>query len=458
MKANRFLYIILAGAAILCTQSCLKDQADVFEESSSARMQHFNENVQTTLLQEVLNNEHSGWILEYFPGTNQKLGGYVFYVKFSKDSQIFGTPENPVNVVTAISELNLDNECTSLYKLTTDNGPVLSFDSNNDVLHYFATPSSGEYQAKGGDFEFSVKDCTDYEIVMKGKRSGNKCRLVPFQKAVDVEYAYMEPSERSQVTPQRYLADVKEMSGSMRAASVEGIIGKQPVTGVVNLDNRRITFTLTPENDGDEAKEVVMPFTFTPMGIKAYEEITIDGNPFRELSYFSENNTLTNFVFTLKGVVPDDYASFNEFIGEFTLSYWEGKSLDIAIQAVDTKNAIMIGLNPNFVVKLSYDSARGRMRMVFQVLGSNGSNSIKWCPWDADAGYLTWLEDVGMDISLDLEDPSRKTFKFSDNKVWENYSCNSFVVYEFDSSGSVIDAYKDWGEYRFPYFESITRN
>lgn len=457
MKANRFLYIILAGAAILCTQSCLKDQADIFEDSSSARMQKYNENVQTTLLQEVLNNEHLGWIMEYYPGTGQKLGGYSFYVKFGMDSQIYGTTENPVHVVTAMSELSLE-ECTTLYKLTTDNGPVLSFDSNNDVLHYFATPSSDEYEAKGGDFEFTILECTDNEIVMKGKRSGNKCRLVPFQKAVNIEYAYMEPAERAKVTPERYLSDVKEMSGSMRAASVEGIIGKQPVTGVVDLDNRRITFTLTPENDGDEANEVVMPFTFTPMGIKAYEEVNIDGNPFRELSYFSEENILTNFVFTLKGVVPDDYASFNEFIGEFTLSYWEGKTLNVAIQAVDTKNAILIGLNPNFVIKLSYDSARGRMKMLFQVLGSHGNNSIKWCPWDADAGYLTWMEGAGMDISLDLEDSSRKTFKFSDNKVWESYSCNSFIVYEFDSSGGAIDAYTDWGEYRFPYFESITRN
>ena len=78
--------------------------------------------------------------------------------------------------VTVASEL-FDEAYTSLYKMTTDNGPVLSFDTNNYAFHYFATPSgssrnlygeSGLYQAYKGDFEFMILSATADEVVLKG--------------------------------------------------------------------------------------------------------------------------------------------------------------------------------------------------------------------------------------------------------------------------------------------------
>ena len=80
----------------------------------------------------------------------------------------------------------------SLYKMSYDDGPVLSFDTGNEVLHYFATPSgssknlygeSGLYQAHKGDFEFIVMSAKPEEVVLKGKRSGNKILMYPLDES-----------------------------------------------------------------------------------------------------------------------------------------------------------------------------------------------------------------------------------------------------------------------------------
>lgn len=460
MKTNRIICTILACAALCSAQSCLKNQHDYFETPASGRMQQFVSEVK-----DILISQTEGWALEYYPGVGQSRGGYQFYLKFYKDTEKFGTPEEPVSAVWAMSEIKPALLDTCLFKLTTDNGPVLSFDGYSEVLHFFATPSSSEYEAKGGDFEFTILSYSADKVELLGKRSGNICTLVPFTRIKDVDYAHI--SDKALITPEKFIGDVKAMSSSVRAATVEGVIGGRDVKGTVDLNNRCISFIQplakpdTTYVDGvmkiDTVKIIRMPFLYTPSGLRAYDDVTINDNTFRELSYFSEENVFTNFVFTLKGQVPADYATFAEFIGTFTLSYWEGKTLTVQIEQIDGGTAIIKGLNDNFSPRLTYDAAKGRLQIVFQALGSNGSNTIAWCPWDANSGYLTWLDGVGMEIYLDMKTEDRSKFLFCDNGAWESYECNSFILYELDASGKPVDAYEGWGEYRYPLFESLTR-
>lgn len=437
MKTRNIIFALLAVAGVLSVQSCLKDQKDIFEEPSSSRMTSFLEEAK-----DVLTSNTHGWIMEYYPGTSQKYGGYNYVLKFTD------------TMVEAYSEIAVGKSCKSYYKFTTDSGPVLSFDTNNELLHYFATPSSSQYQALGGDFEFMITDVSPEKVGLLGKRSQNHYNLLPLPE----EY-----------TPEQYVALTAEMSENVKAASLVGTIGNQSVTGELDLNNRRITFTLvgqtaaTKADDDEEDEEndenvVEMPFIYTPTGIRAYDEMKLGGCTFQDIAYLQANNILTNGVFSLQCSVPEDYTEYDKFLGQFGLKYYSG-TVTVTIEKDETgKGFLMSGLNKNYTLKLGYHKARGRMTLQIQNLGiCSGSNYVMFLPWDANAGYITWADGVGMEIYRDLKDESGNTFLFCDNGVWGDYKCNSFILYEYDGAGNRIGAYEGWGSYQVPYLESLKR-
>ena len=92
MKFNKILTVVLAGVSVLSAQSCLKDQADVFDSSSSERLQAYIEQTR-----EILTSNEKGWIMEYYPGSGQSKGGYAYYLAFT-DAEVTASyeldPEN----------------------------------------------------------------------------------------------------------------------------------------------------------------------------------------------------------------------------------------------------------------------------------------------------------------------------------------------------------------------------
>ena len=126
MKIKSFLRISLAAALIWGATACQKEVDSVFEDTSAVRMKESLADIS-----EVLTSSEHGWYLEYL--LNERLsgattGGYSMLVKFDgKKVTAWGDAEGSAEPV------------TSLYKLTTDDGPILSFDSYNRVLHYFST-------------------------------------------------------------------------------------------------------------------------------------------------------------------------------------------------------------------------------------------------------------------------------------------------------------------------------
>ena len=444
MKINKILSVFAAGAMLLSAQSCLKDQKDAFEDLSSIRLQKF-----VAEARDILVSSESGWIMEYYPGSGQALGGYAYHLKFTETE------------VEAVSELDPENSYKSLFKITTDNGAVLSFDSYNPVLHYFATPSSSEYQAKGGDFEFSISSVSKDKIGLVGKRSGNHYDLYPY---------------KSELSPNDYMKKVVAMAESMRAAIIAGNIGKTPVVGAVDFNSRRIVFTYeekasAPEAKADEpateepvADEIVtveVPYMYTDTGLKAYEPTEVAGYTVDVMYYNSENNILTSGSVTFKGKLPEDYTSYADFTGEFVLSTTQKGfgPYNVTLTPNETGDGfIMSGLNPNFTLNVGYNKAKGRLTIIGQILGtSTGSNYVMFCPWDASSGYLTWMDGVGMEIYKDVNETEETVWRFADNGIWEDNTCNSFILYEFDGNGKAIGSWKNWGEYRYPSFNTLKR-
>lgn len=172
-KLNIFLFMLMA----LALQSCLHDDKDSFSDSAAERMQkRLIENEAT------LRTAPNGWLMKYYPNQNKIYGGYTLLVKF-----------NEANKVEIMSERGGHTKVVeSLYSMVSDSGPVLRFDTHNELLHYFAEPKNPDGigpadSGMQGDYEFVIIEATAEKITMKGKKTGNTIVMLPIPAEKDWE-------------------------------------------------------------------------------------------------------------------------------------------------------------------------------------------------------------------------------------------------------------------------------
>ena len=254
---KRILYILALAFPFLVT-SCLIEEKDLFEQSPSERMDAF-----LTEYKELLESSENGWLFECYPEKDQSYGGYAYVLKF-KDGN-----------VTAYFEF-ADGATTSTYRMSNDDGPVISFDTYNENLLFFATPSASQYQGYQGDCEFNILGSSEdkSEIYIKGRKSRNKMTLRKFE-GEDPD-AYFEAQ-----------ASIAEM--------MEAPAAKLTVNGVesaCSISDNIFTYTEVKkeatETEPAETEKITCAYCFTDKGIRFYQPITIGGIEYTELLYSNE--------------------------------------------------------------------------------------------------------------------------------------------------------------------------
>lgn len=256
MKTKKILLYTLLFLPALLMQSCLKDQEDVFDKPYSQRMSDFLQEAQDTLV-----NAPYGWVFDYYPESNQSYGGVTYTVKFSNDDATVRYEQEPD-----------DGKLVSLYKMKEDDGPVLSFDTYNTFLHYYATPAQGMYQGYKGDFEFVIDSIGNGVVKVHGKKSGNTLYLRKLQ----------EPAAN-------YLAKVVDMGDSFIPYAAILNIGGQPCQVIfTSLNSRQISIY-----DANGSYLASSAYNFTDKGIRLYEPLTINGQKVQYIDYDDDKLTLT---------------------------------------------------------------------------------------------------------------------------------------------------------------------
>ena len=250
-KKNIFSLLLMTLPMLLLT-SCLKDQEDTFSEPAAIRMNNYLKNTEN-----LLTSNSNGWVLNYFPDREQSYGGYSYTLKFEGED---------VEVRTEIADP--EETFVSKYRLVADDGPVLTFDTYNEAMHYFATPSSGAYEAMDGDFEFIILSATAEEIKLKGKRSGN--------------IMYMHPLTMSSEEYQEKLATFKT---DLVFDTAAGVINGQNDTLSIYANDRWLDIQ-TPDT------LIEAPFCYDVDGISLYEPVNIGGQSVRVFKYNDEAGTL----------------------------------------------------------------------------------------------------------------------------------------------------------------------
>ncbi len=201
MNNKNIKIAFMALVATFAFSSCLFEEDDVFDESAALRGQHYTQSIE-----KVLYTPENGWVLQYFPSSSPYFEtqevknesafttfyqkGYNIFVRFFNDQTCIMTSnheyirENITNNTPGVMRSD-----TSLFCINEQDGPLLSFNSWNDILSVFTDPVSPVSVQKGifdnkdgqglmGDNEFVVLSVSDDMILMRGERHDARVRLV----------------------------------------------------------------------------------------------------------------------------------------------------------------------------------------------------------------------------------------------------------------------------------------
>lgn len=276
---KKIFNLLFISLAVIFYSSCTPEEDDLFEKSSAQRIEEA-----IKMDTEVLTSAPNGWLMEYYPSSTQEYGGYTVLVSFSKDGK----------VTVASDVFNPDKTATSTYILKQSAGVILSFDTYNEVMHFFSDPANPAgigINGKGmeGDFEFNIMEVTAEKVVLKGRKTGNKIIMTPLSNEIvwkDLLY------EIQQAEDLMYFPVYKYTAGNIEAS--------------VSPSYRNLTITY--EEDGNEII-VQVPYIVTPTGFKLYETLNIGGIDVDEFIYKGQSGESDEFASAsgkaqLKGIIP----------------------------------------------------------------------------------------------------------------------------------------------------------
>lgn len=267
-----FFYIMFAVAG-LSLQSCLHDDDEIFDKPAAERI---NEAVANA--KEVLTSSQEGWVMHYYVGREYAYGGLNLAMKFT-DGKVQMYNE------TAKKSDGSYISAVSTYKITRDQGPVLAFDTYNDLLHVYGDPAgSGPTDVDGweADYEFVIMNISEDQntITLKGKKFNNTIVL-----------------ERLNRPIAEYLDAATKMAESLTNAGILAYtVGDKKAKFYPGSSEYSVKYV----DDKGEVASLTVPYTSTDKGVLFNEPIELFGD-------------------TLKGINAKDTATVNDVLTANTI-------------------------------------------------------------------------------------------------------------------------------------------
>ena len=173
------LFVICSLFVSVALSSCRFEDEDYFDEPAAQRIETTIADIQKTLV-----GAPNGWVMQYFTGMDD-IEGFNILVRFESN--------NKVTMASDHRFLRNDNankytEYASLYELLKEDGPVLAFNTWNDVLTPLVDPVDPSEAPKNivkdgegmkGDHNFVVVSYSPDEVLLRGERHNARVRLIP---------------------------------------------------------------------------------------------------------------------------------------------------------------------------------------------------------------------------------------------------------------------------------------
>jgi len=332
--------------SLLHFASCVNEQPDIFMGSPAERM-----NKAIIDNTDSLQSASNGWAMEYF-ATDQSAG-YTLLVKFEKSGNA---------IIAGKSELtkNLLVSDSCLYEMIGDNGPVLTFNMYNKVLHAFSNPVNPDGYGLEGDYEFIVMKSTANQIVLKGKKRGTTILL----NKIPVNISWTQ-----------YFADLDAMNsllfGNNAPALMMNLVDKYSFSNGSNH-----IFNIL-QNGADTNTSIDAPFIITRTGIRFHSVQELNGMSFQNFSLNMEQSALESIENSDAKIIGPDSLSvyFSKIINVWTIDPLKYspklKSIyDLLVQSLVSKfNATSI--------KLAIKYSASRKSHEFMISFTSGKSKIE---------------------------------------------------------------------------------
>ena len=156
MKAK---YLVMIGLLAATFAACSRDEESLFDKPAAIRAQEAVDNAF-----DVLTSNESGWEMAYFPNLEASAKGYNMVLRFNKNGNVSVTAKNSATTMNKIM-----TDTASTWAVKSDYGPILTFDTYNDVFHAFSDPQENGAGLLG-DYEFLILKATPELVLLKGKK------------------------------------------------------------------------------------------------------------------------------------------------------------------------------------------------------------------------------------------------------------------------------------------------
>lgn len=230
---TKIIYAILA-VAILNMASCSRDEKSLFDKNPTERANEAMDNILTTLPA-----ASNGWDMVYF--ANPDSEGYHVLVKFGKDGRATVAAKNDL---TTRGRFRTDS--TSVWEVMLDYGPILTFNTYNNVMHAWADPQDDGLGYEG-DYEFLILETTPELIRLKGKKHSAYCYLRPIKDGIGWEDALDELAAKNEEYLGNYNLLVLNKDGRQYNLqyAADGIFALTPIGEEINDDTETFPYAVT---------------------------------------------------------------------------------------------------------------------------------------------------------------------------------------------------------------------
>lgn len=270
--------IAIVAVAALALAGCSQFQEDdFFEESASLRVQHFNEDLRSRLISQS-SDDNNGWVIQYF--VSSSFEGFNLFGRFQDNGKVTLASDHRY---LRNGNANKYTEASSFYEFLAEEGPVLAFNTWNDVLTVFVDPVDPQYapatlmsngEGMSGDQNLVFRGFEGDNILFQGQRHSSKVRFVPCDRSW-----------------QDYINDTKATRDYISNGTISSyyVICGADTLFFKNLRNGVITYC-------ERINEPLFPSSincvFTPNGFYLQNKNEIKGTSFQEFSLTDDKTCL----------------------------------------------------------------------------------------------------------------------------------------------------------------------
>ena len=287
IKYTKHGLVIFALTVTLASCSHFQE-GDIFEENASLRIEHFNDQLQSCLVAQSCDDKN-GWLIQYFVDSNYE--GFNLFGRFYDNGKVMLAGNHRF---LRGGNANKYTESSSFYELLKEEGPVLTFNTWNDILTVFVDPvnpsqapttivSDGE--GMHGDQNLVFSKYENNNILFRGERHQAEVRFVPCDRSWE-----------------DYIKDTESFKKKITSSSLNNYY----------VTDGKDTMLFSGLNQGaflyvdrlvDPKQSEVFACVFTPEGIHMRESGKLGEHNFQNFVMGSDGRSLVNEDATVK-VVP----------------------------------------------------------------------------------------------------------------------------------------------------------